>query len=123
MVPGVQTRLYYGSGSEADECTYWVLERGTQRGSWASVDYVPGRTEFVVQQYGERRLWDEVEAAYWRWQSWGRPERNRFGLTVTPDGQRVWLDSPERVLTPDAGLPNKAFGVDEGQRASSSADR
>jgi protein-L-isoaspartate(D-aspartate) O-methyltransferase len=80
-----------------------VLERGTQRGSWASVDYVPDRGEFVVQQYGERRLWDEVESAYWRWMSWGRPERDRFGLTVSPAGQQVWLDCPERVLTPGAG--------------------
>lgn len=101
LVPGVQTRMYYGDGDAAGECTFWVLERGTREGSWASVDYVPGRGEYVVQQHGERRLWDEVEAAYWRWHGWGRPERGRFGLTVGSDGQRVWLDSPDRVL--DAG--------------------
>jgi protein-L-isoaspartate O-methyltransferase len=99
-VPGVQTRLYVDEDGNSGEATFWVLERGTQRGSWASVDYVPGRDEFVIQQYGERRLWDEVEAAYWRWMSWGRPERDRFGLTVSPVGQRVWLDSPGIVLSP-----------------------
>lgn len=98
LVPGVQTRLYYGDGDEADEATFWVLERGTREGSWASVDYKPGLGEFPVQQHGPRRLWDEVEAAYWRWNGWGRPERARFGLTVSPGGRRLWLDSPERPI-------------------------
>lgn len=99
MVPCVQTRLYWGEGAEAGECTFWILERDTQRGSWASVDYMPGHREFVVQQHGSRRLWDQVEAAYLRWLSWGRPDQSRFGLTVTPEGQAVWLDSPERVIS------------------------
>lgn len=107
MVPGVQTRLYYGDGDgdEADECTFWVLERGTRTGSWASVDYVPGRDAYLVQQHGDRRLWDEIEAAYMRWMSWGRPDRDRFGMTVGPDGQGIWLDSPENVVTPLPGFP------------------
>ena len=95
-MPGVQARLFHGSGDEADECTLWLLEPGSD-GSWASVDYVPGAEEFLVQQHGDRRLWDELEAAYLRWLALGRPERDRFGLTVTRDGQRVWLDSPGHV--------------------------
>jgi protein-L-isoaspartate(D-aspartate) O-methyltransferase len=98
MVPGVQTRMHHGDGNAVDECTLWVLDRETRLGSWASVDYVPGRDEFLVQQYGDRRLWDEVEAAYWRWNAWGRPERDRFGMTITPDGQAVWLDTPDHTL-------------------------
>lgn len=100
MVPGVQTRLYFDETGATGECTFWVLERDTQKGSWASVDYVPGAAEFVVQQGGDRCLWDEVEQAYWRWMRLGRPSLDRFGMTVTPDGQHVWLDSPERVLMP-----------------------
>jgi protein-L-isoaspartate O-methyltransferase len=96
-VPGVQERLFYGEGDQADECTLWLLEPGVD-GSWASVDYVPGRDGFIVEQAGARRLWDEVEAAYMRWLGLGRPGRDRFGLTVSPEGQRVWLDSPGRVL-------------------------
>ncbi|PRX64691.1 hypothetical protein B0I32_10852 [Nonomuraea fuscirosea] len=35
--------------------------------------------------------------AYFRGVSWGE----RFGMTVSPEGgQSIWLDSPERVLTP-----------------------
>jgi hypothetical protein len=98
-MPGVQARLFHGEGDEADECTLWLLEPGVD-GSWASVDYLPGAGEFLVQQHGDRRLWDEAEAAYLRWLERGRPDRARFGLTVTPDGQRMWLDSPDEVLTP-----------------------
>lgn len=69
-------------------------------GSWASVAYLPGQADFLVEQDGQRRLWDEVEAAYLRWVSWGRPERERFGLAVTPTEQLVWLDSPDHIICP-----------------------
>ncbi|GAA2428871.1 hypothetical protein GCM10010191_47560 [Actinomadura vinacea] len=52
------------------EATLWLLARG----AWASVDYVPGKDAFVVEQAGERRLWDEAEAAYFQWVRWGRPD-------------------------------------------------
>lgn len=29
------------------------------------------------------------------WQQLGKPDWERFGLTVTPKGQWVWLDSPD----------------------------
>jgi protein-L-isoaspartate O-methyltransferase len=48
-----------------------------------------------VVQGGPRRLWDEVERAHGSWVDLGSPDRERFGLTVTPDGdQHVWLDDP-----------------------------
>lgn len=47
---------------------------------------------------GPRRLWDETEAAYRWWETQGRPVRDRFGLTVDQDGQRVWLDEPDRLV-------------------------
>ncbi|MGH3321665.1 MAG: methyltransferase domain-containing protein [Streptosporangiaceae bacterium] len=75
-----------------------LFEPGRTDGSWAACDYTPGVGEFEVTQWGERRLWDEVEAAYLRWVSWGKPGRERLGLTVTPEGQQLWLDSPSRVL-------------------------
>lgn len=98
-VPDVQARLFHGEGDEADECTLWLVEPGLD-GSWASVDYKPGGHEYLVQQHGARCLWDEVEAAYMRWLERGRPDRDRFGLTLSPDGQQVWLDSPDHALTP-----------------------
>jgi hypothetical protein len=29
-----------------------------------------------------------------RWTAAGAPDASRFGVTVTPDGQHVWLDDP-----------------------------
>lgn len=53
------------------------------------------RPDGELRQTGPRRLWDEVEAAHSRWQEWGEPPRERFGLTATPDEQWVWLDNPD----------------------------
>ncbi|SNR97623.1 rRNA adenine N-6-methyltransferase family protein [Actinomadura mexicana] len=34
-----------------------------------------------------------------RWAAAGEPEASRYGVTVTPAGQRIWLDSPDnRIL-------------------------
>jgi protein-L-isoaspartate O-methyltransferase len=67
-------------------------------GSWAS--FIPGTDEHEVWQYGPRRLWDELEAAYQWWTKAGRPDHTRFGLTVTPEGQMFWLDTPDQVVSP-----------------------
>lgn len=53
-----------------------------------------GGSAHQVHQCGPRRLWDEVEAAYAWWRDAGAPEHSRFGMTVTPDDQMVWLDAP-----------------------------
>ncbi|RAY12192.1 protein-L-isoaspartate(D-aspartate) O-methyltransferase [Actinomadura craniellae] len=98
LVPGVSKRMCAAEDGSG-EWTFWLLEAITDRDrSWASVDYEPGVPRYLVEQYGPRRLWDEVENAYLRWVSWGRPARDRFGLTVAPDGERLWLDDPTRVI-------------------------
>ena len=59
-------------------------------GSHAHVD-----TECSLAQSGPCRLWDEVEALHRTWRSLGAPPRERFGLTVTPQRQAIWLDTPD----------------------------
>lgn len=71
--------------------------------SEATVTVEPGQREFLVRSVGPRDLWGEVVDAYRWWLLAGEPGRDRFGLTVSPDGQAVWLDSPRNVLTPDVG--------------------
>ncbi|MFE7665203.1 methyltransferase domain-containing protein [Streptomyces celluloflavus] len=78
----------------SDEATYWLFDDA--RTSWATVEYVPGRDRYETEQHGPRRLWDEVAAAYRAWTDAGSPPRDRYGITVTADGQRVWLDDPPR---------------------------
>ncbi|MGH3755411.1 MAG: hypothetical protein ACRDRP_22495 [Pseudonocardiaceae bacterium] len=42
-----------------------------------------------------------VELAYQWWVSKGRPSHDRFGISVGPAGQSVWLDEPSQpVLMP-----------------------
>lgn len=75
--------------------SYLMAEVGNPNGSWAACD--SSRTgEHTVTQYGDRHLWDEVEAAFLQWTQLGSPGPDRFGLTVEPDGQRLWLDAPPR---------------------------
>ncbi|MEU1121497.1 MULTISPECIES: methyltransferase domain-containing protein [unclassified Streptomyces] len=69
----------------------WLYSRTDH--SWACVMFRDGDTAPVWQR-GDRRLWDEAHAAYDWWADNGRPDHTRFGLTVTPEGESVWLDSP-----------------------------
>lgn len=90
----------YAPGHGSGECTFWVLDAVGPGGPWASVDYEPGKDAYRVQQAGDRRLWDETEAAYFAWLEAGQPDLSRFGLTVRPDGQHVWFDHPRNVIAP-----------------------
>ncbi len=58
-------------------------------GSQAHVD-----PEGKLTQSGPRRLWEEIEAIHRTWRGLGAPPRERFGITVTPCCQSIWLDSP-----------------------------
>ncbi len=42
-------------------------------------------------------LWAALETAYTEWQELGRPERDRFGVTVSQQ-QWVWLDDPDNAI-------------------------
>ncbi|MEV5576206.1 methyltransferase domain-containing protein [Spirillospora sp. NPDC052269] len=63
--------------------------------AWATARYEPGRETYDVEQAGERALWDGAVSAYFGWITSRNPGRDRFGLTVTPTGEHVWLDRPE----------------------------
>jgi protein-L-isoaspartate(D-aspartate) O-methyltransferase len=75
-----------------------LFEVGRPGGSWAACDYEPGRDKSQVTQYGKRRLWEEMHSAWLRWQALGEPDANRFGLTVTAQGQQLWLDQPQWTI-------------------------
>lgn len=89
QVPDLFCRVEPGEGG-----AYRLWLHDTALASWASADFDKGRTAFPVAQSGPRRLWDELEAAWRWWDGRGRPGFNRFGLTVGPGGERVWLDGP-----------------------------
>jgi protein-L-isoaspartate O-methyltransferase len=92
-VPGT-----FWSVENDDDGSYvvWFYSDDTQ--SWASIDYEPGASEYLVVQSGPRRLWDETEAAYRWWEEQGRPDFDRFGLTVDSNGDHAWLDTPDNLV-------------------------
>ncbi|MCP2167312.1 methyltransferase domain-containing protein [Goodfellowiella coeruleoviolacea] len=64
-------------------------------GSWARADLLDdGRIE--VGESGPRSLWSELAPILETWEQAGRPEAERYGLTVTASGEhRLWLDDPD----------------------------
>lgn len=82
---------------ESGAYTVWFIDQAS--GSWASLTCEPHASEYPVRQYGRRRLWDEIAAAYRWWEEHGQPDSERYGVTVTADSQSVWLDEPANVVT------------------------
>ncbi len=65
--------------------------------SWARIDVKVDHA--IVGHTGPRRLWAELAPVVESWQAAGRPGIDRYGLTVTREGQHaVWLDQPHRMV-------------------------
>ena len=75
--------------SDGADGTAWLVHPD---GSWARV--VRRRGRHLVVQGGPRRLWDLLEDGHAQWCRLGMPTRERFGITVTPRHQELWLDDP-----------------------------
>jgi len=98
---GALTGLVTHTESGADDDGAWLcvwVSDPDEAGRWASVTWRPDRAVHAVRQVGDRPVWDEVLLAYARWVGWGEPHWRRYGVTVTPEGQRVWLDTPDNVI-------------------------
>lgn len=94
---GLKSRSSAAPDEDGELYRMWVSDPDDPD-CWAAVDWRPGRAEYEVYQVGGRPVWEEVVDAYSRWRAWGEPGRDRFGMTVTPEGRQVWLDSPGRVV-------------------------
>lgn len=78
-----------------------LAQAGHPGQSWAACDSQPDGNH-VVTQYGNRRLWDELETAYRAWRCAGQPGEENFRLLVSQEGQRVVLDQ--------ASMPKQTAG-------------
>lgn len=67
-------------------------------GSTARLDHTDNGA-FLVTEIGPRALWNEVEHLHQQWQAWGRPHRERYGLTISGESQTIWLDEPRDAPT------------------------
>ncbi|MBK3556316.1 methyltransferase domain-containing protein [Streptomyces sp. MBT56] len=87
-LPGVRVS---GHGT-ADGARVWV--------SSADGAGVMTATGEEVLQYGPGFLWEEIEQAWWEYETAGRPGADQFGLTVTAGGHQVWLRDPHLIVQP-----------------------
>ncbi|MGH3853241.1 MAG: hypothetical protein ACRDR6_07020 [Pseudonocardiaceae bacterium] len=67
-------------------------------GSWCEID-----EHRRVWECGSHQLWRIIEDAHSAWCAMGQPGWERFGLTVRPSQQWVWLDSPDSDIRWDLG--------------------
>lgn len=82
-----------------DEDNLVVRLHDPDSGSWARCEVTAGAASHPVAHHGPRRLWEEVERAHGWWVARDKPPPARFGLTVTADAQRVWLDEQANTIT------------------------
>lgn len=95
--------------ADGDVTSVWFY--GLSDDSWATVTF-DGQQAVSVYQGGPRRLWDEVESALRWWESAGRPELTRFGLTADGRGETPWLDEPANpILTTYPAAARSAFSA------------
>lgn len=85
---------YKPTTGDDDRWSVWFLDPGSR--SWARFDHQPGLRRWPVYQFGPRRLFDEVTAAYHRWDHAGRPPITQWRFMITSDGQRVELGDREK---------------------------
>jgi protein-L-isoaspartate O-methyltransferase len=87
VAPGTAFAFERGDGGGVTAVELWSAD-----GAWARAE------DGKARQAGPRLLWDAVEAAHELYADNNRPGRERFGVTVTAAGQRIWLDSPSRPV-------------------------
>ncbi|MFG2692902.1 ATP-grasp peptide maturase system methyltransferase [Kitasatospora sp. NPDC048407] len=76
-----------GAGAEQ---ILWDVSTGSQARTAPNPD-----GGWTVVQRGPVRLWDRVERAVERWQAANEPHQEKFGITVSAAGQRVWLGTED----------------------------
>ncbi|AYG81890.1 Protein-L-isoaspartate O-methyltransferase [Streptomyces hundungensis] len=86
---------YSHRGEGNDRKVQFVDGTGT---SVAIVRYTDWWAGDAVRVWGPRDLWDEVVRSFTWYQARRRPDITRFGVTVDCEGQRFWLDEPDRPV-------------------------
>ncbi|MGH3866908.1 MAG: methyltransferase domain-containing protein [Pseudonocardiaceae bacterium] len=100
-VPSCHWHYLPAANPDADDLwCVWFLD-ATSR-SWARFDYHPDTQRWPVHQSGPRRLWDEIEAAYQRWNHAGQPPVEQWRVTITPHDQHLDLATTSTPHTPTA---------------------
>ncbi len=95
-LPDVQCGVF-----SEDDGRYEILLYHVATESVTSVQVTPQATaegHYPVRQHGPRKLWNEAENTHRWWVKYGTPSRTRYGLTITPTEQHLWLDEPTNTI-------------------------
>lgn len=98
LVPDLRYAVYEAAQDRpewAGEATVYVA---TPDGAWAVGEYTPQGSPYQTTHVGPRDLWAEVGAVWAEWVRFGRPGRDRLGVTVDEAGTHLWADSPAGVF-------------------------
>ncbi|MER6365166.1 methyltransferase domain-containing protein [Kitasatospora sp. NPDC001527] len=79
------------TGRDEDGVSAWVHDGVA---AWAMFS-ATGTGGSVLFQGGGRRIGEELMLAWERWEEHGRPDPYEYGITVTPERQFAWLNSPD----------------------------
>lgn len=83
------TPIYVSADHYPDYARLWFVDPTTS--SWANLVHQPDTRTYPVHQSGPRNLWDEIETAYHWWCCAGRPGRQQWRITISPQGQFLTL--------------------------------
>ncbi|WP_232376196.1 ATP-grasp peptide maturase system methyltransferase [Amycolatopsis aidingensis] len=93
---GPDISIGFAGSTDTDAARPPDVSLTTPDGSWARISMgITDSGGHEVAQGGPRRLWQIIESAHDLWNQLDRPGWDRFGLTVTPSEQTVWLDQPD----------------------------
>ena len=91
LLPGISFGLCGKDTSKPPTTTFLSAADG----SWCEIDDPSPDGTSQVWEAGPHQLWRTIEDAHATWRTMGQPGWERFGLTVRPAQQSVWLDSPD----------------------------
>jgi protein-L-isoaspartate(D-aspartate) O-methyltransferase len=100
LAPDLRYAVYEAAEDRPESAGEATIYIATPDGSWALAEYTPIGGPYDVERAGARNLWEEVGAAWDAWCTAGQPGRDRLGVTVDPEGTRLWVDSPDIALRP-----------------------
>jgi protein-L-isoaspartate(D-aspartate) O-methyltransferase len=85
-VPGCEN-FYHAERAETG--TLYLVDQHSR--SWATLHVTTDPPPYEVRQYGQRKLWDEVQTAYRWWVDAGEPVTKAWRFTLTPSSQQIEL--------------------------------
>lgn len=97
---GLPTQIQIGMQLNPDTRQPTASLLSTPDGAWAAVSLTSNEGHHDVVEGGPTALWEHVEDAHRVWLEHDQPDWPRLGLTITPNHQHLWIDTPDGTSWP-----------------------